>query len=215
MAISVIGARIEAPGRIASPGGRVTHVTQAQTQGGSSMLEIEYALSQDDPYRFANGTQRESRPAEAIGPALKEFSKVLEIVRMPGGGSKPSINIFARAVEPSTGDTQKVPKQSVTIVELGAMPAAAAVRVPGGVTMPAAAAGPMPAAAAGPMPAAAAAPPPADLGKRLRARRKERGMTQREVAKKVGVSSSTISRVERGHEPSGRVRRAIEGFLGG
>jgi transcriptional regulator with XRE-family HTH domain len=53
-----------------------------------------------------------------------------------------------------------------------------------------------------------------DLGSRLLARRHEQKLSLRAAAEEIGVSFNTLSRVERGHMPSGHNKEAIMSWLG-
>jgi transcriptional regulator with XRE-family HTH domain len=55
---------------------------------------------------------------------------------------------------------------------------------------------------------------PETLAERLRARRQAEGLSQRELAARLGVDPTTVARLERGRMPKAlRVRRALEIFI--
>lgn len=173
------------PSSISAEGGLVHTTFEASTLQGQSRLRADYRLDPGIPYRI-------------VGPASLEKDVF----------SDPR-NFDQDLMLQATGDTSGV--QAVDIFalvrEIGTP--GAAVQSRGRVTISIAQMAPGLAARA-----AAVAPIDADaLGERLKAFRKARGLTQREVAERTGVGRSTITRLENGSTPSDTTREQLEAFL--
>jgi DNA-binding XRE family transcriptional regulator len=172
------------PSSIPAGGGVVQTAFEASTLEGESRLRAEYRLDPGIPYRIVGPASLE----EDVSSQPQDFNQDLTLEATGDTAGIQAVDIFALVREVNAPGAPVQSRGRVTInAERGASGLAARAAV---------------------APSGAGA-----LGDRLKAFRKERGLTQREVAERAGVGRSTITRIEGGADPSDATRERLEAFL--
>jgi DNA-binding XRE family transcriptional regulator len=169
------------PESLPAQGGAVRATFEASAVGAPSRLRAEYRLGPAGiPYRLTGATQL---PASEAGLDPRDYRMELTLQATGDTGDIRNVQIIADVFEVG-GTDQGTARGRVAIQRAAPETAAAA---------------PESAPAEG-----------GDLAGRMRGFRSAQGLTQSQVAERLGTSRSTISRIERGHVPSDEILSRLE-----
>jgi hypothetical protein len=195
MPLSVNQQMSSSPTSLPQTGGKVNVTFQARSLPTNSRLKAAYSLAPGSTFQIVGSSTL--APTNVGTGTFQGFTKQLDIRPRPGVPPSPTVFIDASVQEVSaTGQPIGAPQPARRILSI--QNAAAAVA--------AVAASPQPAPAPGGS---------SGLGQSLRSFREAAGLSQEAVAQQLQVSRSTVSRVERGQEPSQRMAEGIRAMIGG
>lgn len=166
-------------------GGVVTVTFQARSIPSPSRLRAAYSIPPGSATFQIAGSSTLGPQAVGTG-TFTAFPKQLDIRPLPGVPPGPTVVIDALVQEvDSGGNAISAPRPAQCVLNVRR-------------------------AAAKSLRAASAN---SSLGQRLLSFRRSAGLSQAEIARQLGVSRSTVSRVERGQEPSDRMANAIQTMI--
>jgi len=187
MSLDVKTLMTASPSNLPAAGGTLKVTFEARSNLGNSRLKADYGTAPNSNFRIV-GSSTLAPVAVGTGTFKRFESNDLEL--RPNPGASPGLPVIVQASVQevnAAGQPVGTPHSANCTISIQKAPAS-------------------------PLLAAGAS---SNLGQSLRSFREAAGLSQEAVAQQLQVSRSTVSRVERGQEPSERMADDIRAMIGG